>query len=130
MCAMPVRWATAGLRNFPLRAPVMEFAESATAFGRFAALPPGSNRLRMQAPSDNSFDRRADFSAAHRARKSTQGCSEAPQAGYVGKTPVTPGALDPELANALGYGGDDPSRSIIGDLPARDEISDISEPRR
>src|SRR6195256_6220681 len=42
----------------------------------------------LKPPPDNSFDRRADFSAAHRARKSTQeGFADAPQGGYVGKTP-------------------------------------------
>ena len=46
---------------------------------------PGS-QTGLQPPADNSFDRRADFSAAHRARKSTsEGFSEAPQAGYVGE---------------------------------------------
>src|SRR5215813_11469992 len=48
---------------------------------------PGS-QTGLKPPPDNSFDRRADFSAAHRARKSTQeGFGEAPQGGYVGKTP-------------------------------------------
>src|SRR6202030_1455110 len=66
----------------------------------------------LQQPSDNSFDRRADFSAAHRARKSTQGKSaeglgERPQAGYVGKGAAD---IDPELADALGYGDSDPTR--------------------
>ena len=37
----------------------------------------------LQPPPDNSRDRRADFSAAHRARKSTaKGFDEAPQRGY------------------------------------------------
>jgi len=62
----------------------------------------------LQPPPDNSFDRRADFSAAHRARKSTQGFSEAAQSGFVGKSPV----VDSELAKALGFGSD-PSRTII-----------------
>src|ERR1700710_177283 len=49
----------------------------------------------LQPPPDNSRDRRADFSAAHRARKSTtQAFNEAPQADYVGKTPVSLGELD------------------------------------
>src|SRR3984893_15104842 len=40
---------------------------------------PGS-QTGLQPPPDNSFDRRADFSAAHRARKSTgRGFNEAPQ---------------------------------------------------
>ena len=45
----------------------------------------------LQQPPDNSFDRRADFANAHKARKSTQGLSaqqglgERPQTGYVAK---------------------------------------------
>jgi excinuclease ABC subunit B len=57
----------------------------------------------MQPPPDNSFDRRADFSAAHRARKSTRGLSEAPQSGYVAKAPVEPPTINSNLAQALGY---------------------------
>jgi len=70
-------------------------------------------------PPDNSWDRRADFANAHRARASVaRGFGEAPQQGYVGKTPaktpattpattpaktpVPPGELDPDLARALG----------------------------
>ncbi len=83
----------------------------------------------LQPPSDNSWDRRADFANAHRARKSTQeGLAERPQSGYVAKGP---GDLDPELAKALGYDGSDPSKPVIGEAPETgDEISDISEPRR
>src|SRR6478609_5502461 len=70
---------------------------------------PGS-QTGLKPPADNSFDRRADFSAAHRARKST-GFGEAPQAGYGGKGPApsdaTPSDLDSELAQALGFEGDD-----------------------
>src|SRR5262245_37876853 len=45
----------------------------------------------LQPPPDNSRDRRADFAAAHRARASTSdGPSERPQAGYVGKSPLQP----------------------------------------
>ena len=62
---------------------------------------PGS-QTGLKPPPDNSFDRRRDFSEAHRARKSTQGFGEAPQSGYVAKTPVSPGELDPDLARALG----------------------------
>jgi excinuclease ABC subunit B len=58
----------------------------------------------LQPPPDNSFDRRADFSAAHRARKST-GFGEAPQAEFKARLP--PGELDPDLARALGIGDDD-----------------------
>ena len=82
-------------------------------------------------PPDNSFDRRADFSAAHRARKSTpKGFDEAPQRGYVGSGPI-PQGIDAELAKAMGYDGSDPSKPLINDAAGdRDEISDISEPRR
>ena len=70
---------------------------------------PGS-QTGLKPPADNSFDRRADFSAAHRARKST-GFGEAPQAGYGGKGPApsdaTPSDMDFELAQALGFEGDD-----------------------
>ena len=89
----------------------------------------GSNKG-LQPPPDNSFDRRADFSAAHRARKSTQcsGFDEAPQRGYVARTPVD---INAELRKSLGYGESDPTKTLIGQMPEeRDEISDISEPRR
>ncbi len=57
----------------------------------------------LQPPPDNSFDRRADFANAHRARASVaRGFGEAPQQSYVGKSPVPPGELDPDLAKALG----------------------------
>src|SRR5437016_5172770 len=77
----------------------------------------------LQPPPDNSFDRRADFANAHRARRSTQaGFREAPQAGYVAKGPTE---LGPELAQALGYNASDPSKPLIGVVPdEREAISD------
>jgi excinuclease ABC subunit B len=62
----------------------------------------------LQPPPDNSKDRRADAAAAHRARASTpQGFGEAPQTGYVGKTPnALPVVFDAELARAFGMPGD------------------------
>jgi len=58
---------------------------------------------KLAPPPDNSWDRRADFANAHRARASVaRGFGEPPQQGYVGKTPVPPGELDPDLARALG----------------------------
>jgi excinuclease ABC subunit B len=90
-----------------------------------AGMGSGTN---LQPPPDNSFDRRADFSAAHRARKSTKEFEERPQTGYAAKGEIT---IDPELAKALGYGDSDPSRPVVDDsIAGRDEISDISEPRR
>ncbi len=65
----------------------------------------------LQPPPDNSFDRRADFSAAHKARKSTpklpeeSGFEEAPQRDYAA-SPIT--GLDPALAQELGLGSDAP----------------------
>ena len=57
-----------------------------------AGLGSGTN---LKPPPDNSFDRRADFSAAHKARKSTQGFEEARQADF--EAPPVSG-LDPQLA--------------------------------
>jgi excinuclease ABC subunit B len=62
----------------------------------------------LQPPPDNSFDRRADFSAAHKARKSTQGFEEAPQRDYAA-SPIT--GLDPALARELGLDADDDTAS-------------------
>jgi excinuclease ABC subunit B len=83
----------------------------------------------LRQPPDNSFDRRADFSAAHRARKSTQGLGERPQSGYVAKGPA---GLDPELADALGYGDSDPTRPLTGEPRGeeRDELADIFQSQR
>jgi excinuclease ABC subunit B len=76
----------------------------------------------LKPPPDNSFDRRADFANAHRARASVaRGFGEAPQQGYVGKSPVKtsvpPGELDPDLARALGideHDGDaEDARNVI-----------------
>ncbi|MGO9398682.1 MAG: DEAD/DEAH box helicase family protein, partial [Xanthobacteraceae bacterium] len=96
---------------------------------------------RLEPPPDNSFDRRADFSGAHRARASVaRGFGEAPQQGYVGKTPVPPGELDPDLARALGIDEQDaadeadPSSVITPDMgparlrlrPARGEVGTVA----
>src|SRR5262245_14097593 len=91
---------------------------------------PGS-QTGLTPPPDNSFDRRADFSAAHRARKSTQeGFGEAQQRGYVAKTPsgertpsdegAPPGELDPDLARVWGIDTDDdtPSEALSPEKPA------------
>jgi excinuclease ABC subunit B len=66
---------------------------------------PGS-QTGLEPPPDNSFERRADFAAAHRARKSTtRGWGEAPQAPYRGAARL--GELDPDLAKGLGLDDDD-----------------------
>jgi excinuclease ABC subunit B len=57
----------------------------------------------IQSPAGNSRDRRAEISAEHRARASVaRDFGETPQHGYIGRTPVEPGELDPDLARALG----------------------------
>src|SRR5437764_12349293 len=61
----------------------------------------------LQPPRDNSFERRADFAAAHTARASTPDTfNEAAQSGYVAKTPVE--GVERELAEALGFDPDAP----------------------
>jgi excinuclease ABC subunit B len=79
-------------------------------------LPSEERRIKersgLQPPPDNSWDRRADFAQAHRARASVaRGFGEAPQQGYVGRSPVSPGELDPDLARALGIEEDETSPS-------------------
>jgi excinuclease ABC subunit B len=106
------------------------------AIGRGEAGP--GSQTGLQPPPDNSFDRRADFSAAHRARKSTlktepaaRGFDEAPQRGYVARTPLD---INAELRTALGYDDSDPSKPLIGEMPQerdeRDELADVFESQR
>jgi excinuclease ABC subunit B len=94
--------------------------------------PAAPESTKLKPPPDNSFDRRADFAAAHTARSSTpQGLAEAPQTGYVAKSPFDPkdlkgplrafaqppgarennqpGPLDPDLARNWGIDDDDVS---------------------
>src|SRR5919109_220308 len=72
---------------------------------------PGS-QTGLKPPPDNSFDRRADFAAAHRARKSTtQELRESAQTRYAGED-LSANALEVELAQALGFEREEPD----GDL--------------
>src|SRR6186713_498375 len=60
----------------------------------------------LQPPPTNSKDRRAEAALAHKARASTQqGFGEAPQTGYVAKSPVKDGTpeINAKLAQVLGY---------------------------
>ncbi len=68
----------------------------------------------LEPPPDNSWDRRADFSNAHKARKSAKGFDEAPQADFDGP-PVS--GLDPQLAEELGLSDDLKYRLPRADLP-------------
>jgi excinuclease ABC subunit B len=64
----------------------------------------------LQQPPDNSWDRRADFSAAHKARKSApKGFDEAPQRDYAA-SPIT--GLDPQLAKELGLGDEEEAPTL------------------
>src|SRR6187200_396042 len=59
----------------------------------------------LQPPPDNSWDRRRDFSEAHKARKSTpREFNEVPQHDYTA-SPIT--GLDPQLARELGLGDEE-----------------------
>src|SRR5262245_37842942 len=81
---------------------------------------PGSG-TGLKPPPDNSFDRRADFAAAHTARKSTpKELRERPQSGYVGKGPddTPPVEINSKLAQALGYRVGDSDNDEDGDLAA------------
>ena len=76
----------------------------------------------LQQPPDNSWDRRADFANAHRARASVaRGFGEPPQQRYTGKTPVSPGELDPDLAKALGIDEPDEASDTAGVIRYGDE---------
>ncbi|HEY4922588.1 MAG TPA: excinuclease ABC subunit UvrB, partial [Xanthobacteraceae bacterium] len=67
----------------------------------------------LQPPPDNSRDRRADFSAAHRARKSTPtGFGEAPQSPYRDNAELR--EASPELARILGIDGDEGDANAAG----------------
>ena len=67
----------------------------------------------LQPPPDNSFDRRADFSAAHKARKSVpKGFPETFES-----PPVT--GLDPKLAEELGLSDEAKYRLPKADLPTQ-----------
>ena len=88
----------------------------------------------LQPPPDNSFDRRADFSASHKARKSAakslpqrdDGFGEMPQSDYVG-APVT--GLDPALAQELGLGGDAPADPFAASAKEAERIARGGDPK-
>jgi excinuclease ABC subunit B len=86
----------------------------------------------LQQPPDNSFDRRADFSAAHKARKSTTksseelGFEEAPQHNYEA-SPIT--GLDPKLAQELGLGDDAPPDPFAQSAKEAERIARGGDPK-
>ncbi|HEY1543700.1 MAG TPA: DEAD/DEAH box helicase family protein, partial [Xanthobacteraceae bacterium] len=71
----------------------------------------------LRPPADNSRDRRADFSAAHLARKSTpSGFGEVPQSPYRDNAELR--EASPELARILGIEGDDGEVGSESALPS------------
>src|SRR5262249_43248762 len=78
----------------------------------------------IRPPAGNSKQRRADIAAAHTARASTHGFSDAPQANYQPgeKTPLA--GIDPELAQALGFGPEEvpPPGSARSTEPPPDQV--------
>ena len=82
---------------------------------------PGS-QTGLQPPPDNSFDRRADFSAAHRARKSTaSGIRRGAAVGLCRQgtaADAAPAGVDSELAQALGFEADDAADTGAADKNA------------
>jgi excinuclease ABC subunit B len=71
----------------------------------------------LQPPPDNSRDRRADFAAAHRARKSTPGgFGEVPQSPYRDNAELR--EASPELARILGIESDDSDAGAQPALPS------------
>ena len=96
-----------------------ELLNPAISPGRCQVLAPArDSRRRRQTPKD----RRAEAAAAHKARASTQqGFGEAPQTGYVAKSPVkdAPPEINAKLAEALGYRlGDDEDGDELALPPA------------
>ncbi|MGI8525489.1 MAG: excinuclease ABC subunit UvrB [Pseudolabrys sp.] len=92
----------------------------------------------LQPPPDNSFDRRRDFSEAHKARKSTpkdtpqgKGFGEAPQSNFTADFTAATGAsvtgLDPQLARELAMDGGEAPASPV--RPAKIDNSKYRLPR-
>jgi excinuclease ABC subunit B len=81
----------------------------------------------LKPPPDNSRDRRADFAAAHIARKSTSpGFNETPQSGYVAKAPHLPPALPSEASGGLRGGEgeeEEDSVSVRGGMTGASETA-------
>jgi excinuclease ABC subunit B len=111
--AKPTRAKASRPDSAPIEPALAELLNPAIGQGRAgigaqtgAPSPPGGGdeqASKLSPPPDNSWDRRADFANAHKARGSVaRGFGEAPQQGYVGKKPVPLGELDPDLARTMG----------------------------
>jgi excinuclease ABC subunit B len=84
----------------------------------------------LKPPPDNSRDRRADFAAAHTARKSTTpGFNETPQSGYVAKAPHLPPALPSNAGGGL-VGTTDDADEADDPISVRGGMTGASETAR
>ena len=88
--AKPTR-AKANRPDFPPTDPELERLLNPGIHGGTAGPGPSTG---IRPPADNSKDRRADFSAAHTARASTQGFGEAPQPPYGGGEKIPLAGID------------------------------------
>src|SRR5450830_1484750 len=97
-----------------------------------AGLGSGTGKISgLQPPPDNSFERRAGFSNAHKARKSARkiseelGFGETPQRDYTA-SPVT--GLDPQLARELGLSDEEaPTLPSPASAGGKEKVQDASE---
>ncbi|HEY5167250.1 MAG TPA: excinuclease ABC subunit UvrB, partial [Pseudolabrys sp.] len=97
-----------------------------------AGLGSGTGKITgLQPPPDNSFERRAGFSNAHKARKSARKISEelsfgeTPQRDYTA-SPVT--GLDPQLARELGLSDEEaPTLPSPASAGGKEKVQDASE---
>jgi excinuclease ABC subunit B len=82
----------------------------------------------LKPPPDNSFERRADRRNEHTARQSTPkgGFDEAPQRGYVARSPLN---INAELRQALGFDNSDPNKSLIGGDQSDENAASPPSPR-
>src|SRR3954469_828997 len=121
--AKPTR-AKAAREQLPKIAPALEELLNPAIKRGEAGIGSGTG---LQPPPDNSWDRRADQSAQHRARRSTPtGMGETSQQGYVAKTPVEPPTINTKLAEALGYriDGDDEDVALPSGVTATAQALD------
>jgi excinuclease ABC subunit B len=97
-----------------------------------AGLGSGTGKISgLQPPPDNSFERRAGFSNAHKARKSARkiseelGFGETPQRDYTA-SPVA--GLDPQLARELGLSDEEaPTLPSPASAGGKEKVQDASE---
>src|SRR4029077_9053806 len=68
--------------------------------------------------------------AAHTARKSAKGFSEAPQAGYAARVRAVPGELDPDLAKALGITPAAEEAELASPSPLQEKVEESKSKKK